>query len=197
MRRIGLTGGIGSGKSTVARLLSELGAHVVDSDTVAREVVEPGSPGLAQLVEAFGGAILALDGSLDRPGLTAAAHATDGWPRLNAIMHPLIGARTLELTARAEAADPGGVLVHDVPLLVELHLAPAYDAVAVVQAPRPLRLERLVGRGMAVAESERRMAMQASDEDRALVATVVLENDGTLEWLTQQVRAAWPVLRGA
>ncbi|MER6872833.1 dephospho-CoA kinase, partial [Amycolatopsis sp. NPDC000673] len=151
MLRVGLTGGIGAGKSTVANRLAEHGAVVIDSDRIAREVVEPGTPGLAALTEAFGEEILAEDGSLDRPALAARAFADDeSRKRLNAIVHPLVGQRTGELMA--EAADDA-VVVHDVPLLVENDLAPAYHLVLVVDAPVEVRVRRLVEvRGMPEAD---------------------------------------------
>lgn len=196
MLRIGLTGGIGSGKSTVAARLVELGAVLVDSDQLAREVVAVGSPGLARVVERFGADVLAADGSLDRPRL---GRLVFGDPAaladLNAIVHPLVRARSEELTAEA-AAGGAAAVVHDVPLLVENGLAGNYDAVLVVQAPLELRLRRLAGRGMDEETARARIAAQASDEQRRAVADVVLDNSGTLEQLTAQVDAAWARLVG-
>lgn len=189
MTRIGLTGGVGSGKSTVAALLADKGALVIDADALAREVVAPGTPGLAEIVTTFGSGVLAPDGSLDRPALAAIVFADDrARARLNAITHPRIAARTGELMAAAEA---GQVIVHDVPLLVENNLAPAYDLVVVVEADRQVRLERLAARGMAAAEAQRRMESQASDEDRRAVADVVIDNSGSREALESAVDTLW------
>jgi len=194
--RIGLTGGIGSGKSTVAARLAELGAVVVDSDQLAREVVAVGSPGLARVVERFGPDVLRPDGSLDRPGL---GRLVFGDPAaladLNAIVHPLVRARSEELTVQA-AAGGAAAVVHDVPLLVENGLAGNYDVVLVVQAPLELRLQRLAGRGMDAETARARIAAQASDEQRRAVADVVLDNSGSFEHLAAQVDAAWARLVG-
>lgn len=194
MRRIGLTGGIGSGKSTVAELLAERGAHIVDADLIAREVVAPGTPGLAELVDTFGPDILLPDGSLDRTGLAAIVfndpHARG---RLNAITHPRISARTAETIA---TLPDDAIMVHDMPLLVELDLARNYDAVVVVDAPEELRVRRLVERGLSDADARARIAAQASREARLAVADVVIDNSGSLESLTAQVRRAWPTLSG-
>lgn len=189
MRRIGLTGGIGSGKSTVARMFAELGAHVIDADAVAREVVEPRTPGLAALVEEFGNGIL--DGDrLDRTSLAQIVFEDEGArTRLNAIIHPLIGARTAELIA---ALPPDAVFLHDVPLLVELHLENAYDLVVVVDAPDDVRVSRLVERGLSEDDARARIATQATREQRLAVADVVIDNSGDLDQLREQVRSAWP-----
>ena len=189
MRRIGLTGGIGSGKSTVAKMFAELGAHVIDADAVAREVVEPGTPGLAALVEEFGNGIL--DGDrLDRTSLAQIVFEDEGArTRLNAIIHPLIGARTAELIA---ALPPDAVFLHDVPLLVELHLENAYDLVVVVDAPDDVRVSRLVERGLTEDDARARIATQATREQRLAVADVVINDSGDLDQLREQVRSAWP-----
>ena len=192
MTTIGLTGGVGSGKSTVARMFAERGALVIDADAVAREVVEPGTPTLAALVERFGTAILAADGTLDRPALAALAFAEPvERAALGAITHPAIGARTAELMATAR---PDQIIVHDVPLLVENGLAPAYDLVVVVWAPVELRLARLEARGMSPDEARRRMSHQASDDERADVADLIIENDGDLAGLADQVAEVWQVV---
>lgn len=195
MLRLGLTGGIGSGKSIVSRVLASLGAVVIDADVVAREVVDPGTPGLAAVVEAFGPAVLRPDGSLDREALGRVVFGDDeARARLSGILHPLIGARSAELWAAAEQAG-AEVLVHDVPLLVENHLEGMYDEVLVVDAPRDVQLDRLVRmRGMPLADAEQRIAAQAAPEVRLAAATRVLRNDGTVAELEAKVRALWDEL---
>ena len=190
MLRVGLTGGIGSGKSEVARLLAERGAVVVDSDRLAREVVAPGTPGLAAVVAAFGPDILNADGTLARDRLAAVVFADEkARARLNAIVHPLVGAAAAE---RLAAAPPDAVVVHDVPLLVEAGMAAAFDVVVVVDAPREVRLARLVGpRGMARADAEARIDAQATREERLAVADHVITNDGSLAELAAQVDRLW------
>jgi dephospho-CoA kinase len=194
----GLTGGIGSGKSTVSTLLVDLGAFLVDSDRLAREVVEIGTPGLAQLVEAFGDRIRTADGSLDRPALGAIVFA-DAEQRtvLNGITHPLIGARTAELYAEAEAAGTR-VLVHDIPLLVETGAQKRFEEIIVVSVTPETQLDRLVRlRGMSEADARARIASQATLEERLAVATRVIHNDGPLAELEPQVRAVWADLLSA
>jgi dephospho-CoA kinase len=187
--RIGLTGGIGSGKSTVSRLLAERGAVIIDADVIAREVVEPGTPGLAAVVEAFGGAVLAADGSLDRRGLAAVVFADpEARRRLDGIVHPLVRARGREVEA---AAPPGSVVVHDVPLLVETGQATSYDLVLVVLADVETRVARLVQRGLTAEDARARIAVQATDEQRRAIADVVLDNSGTPEQLAEQVDRFW------
>lgn len=188
--RVGLTGGIGAGKSTVARVLTESGAHLVDADRIAREVVEPGSVGLALLVEAFGDAIVGSDGALDRPALAALAFADDdSRARLNAIMHPLIGDRTQE---RIDQAPAGAIVVQDIPLLVEGGMAPLFDLVLVVDVDAEIRLRRLVeSRGMDEADARARMAAQATDDQRRAVADVLIDNRGTPTELEAAVAALW------
>ncbi|PKV99098.1 dephospho-CoA kinase [Nocardia fluminea] len=190
MLRIGLTGGMGAGKSTVARTLVELGAVLIDSDAIAREVVAPGTPGLAALVEEFGERILSPDGSLDRPALAAVAFADDvSRGKLNAITHPLVGARTAELIADAPV---DAVVVQDIPLLVENGLAPLMQLVVVVGAEEETRLRRLVEhRGVAEADARVRIAAQATDEQRRAVADVWLDNNGAPEVVEAQVRELW------
>lgn len=192
MIMVGLTGGIGSGKSTVAALLAARGAVVIDADAIAREVVEPGRPALAALVERFGPEILAPDGRLDRPRLAATAFASPEAKRdLEAITHPAIGAVFAE---RVAAAPPGAVVVHDVPLLVESTRGTGYAGVIVVEAPMATRLARLASRGVERADAERRIAAQASDAERRAVATWVLDNAGDLASLESQVERLWPEL---
>src|SRR5215213_4491438 len=187
--RIGLTGGIGSGKSTVSALLAARGAVIVDADRIAREVVEPGTPGLSAIVEAFGDEVLAADGSLDRAALAGVVFADpEARRRLDGIVHPLVRARAVEL---AGAAPPDAVVVHDVPLLVETGQASSYDLVLVVEADPATRLSRLVQRGLTAEDARARMAAQASDEQRRAVADVVLDNSGTQEQLAEQVDRFW------
>jgi dephospho-CoA kinase len=187
--RIGLTGGIGSGKSTVSALLAARGALVVDADRIAREVVEPGTPGLAAVVEAFGSQLLRRDGSLDRAGLAAIVFADPAArQRLDGIVHPLVRSRSAELAA---AAPEDAVIVHDVPLLVETGQAASYDIVLVVQADPELRVRRLVQRGLSERDARARIAAQATDEQRRAVADVVLDNDGSPDELADQVDRFW------
>ena len=189
MLRIGLTGGIGSGKSTVAALLAARGAVVVDSDRIAREVVEPGTPGLAAVVEAFGEQVRGADGALDRPRLAAIVFADpDARKRLDGIVHPLVRARAAELAA---AAPEDAVVVHDVPLLVETGQAGSYDVVLVVEADGETRVRRLVQRGLSEDDARARMAAQATDAQRRAAADVVLDNSGTEEELAAQVDRFW------
>ncbi|MFI0978880.1 dephospho-CoA kinase [Streptomyces sp. NPDC021093] len=190
MLKVGLTGGIGAGKSEVSRLLASYGAVVVDADKIAREVVEPGTPGLDAVVAAFGEGILAADGTLDRPALGAIVFADpERLKTLNAIVHPLVGARSAELEGAAPA---DAVVVHDVPLLAENGLAPLYDLVVVVDASPETQLDRLVRlRGTSEADARGRMAAQATREQRLAVADLVIDNDGPLEVLEPQVRKVW------
>ncbi|MDF3051860.1 MAG: dephospho-CoA kinase [Pseudonocardia sp.] len=187
--RIGLTGGIGSGKSTVAGLLAARGAQVVDADRIAREVVEPGTPGLEAVVAAFGPGVLTPEGALDRPALAAVVFADpEARRRLDGIVHPLVRARATELVA---AAPPDAVVVQDVPLLVETGQAGAYDLVLVVEADTDTRVRRLVGRGLSEDDARARISAQATDEQRRAVADVVLDNSGTVEALEAQVERFW------
>jgi dephospho-CoA kinase len=196
MPKIGLTGGIGAGKSEVARLLASYGAVLVDSDVIAREVVEPGTGGLAAVIAEFGPGVLTPDGRLDRARLGAVVFADDERrAALNAIVHPLVGRRAAEIQ---DAAGPDAVVVHDVPLLVENGLAPLYDLVVVVDASEATRLDRLVRlRGMSEQEARSRMAAQATREQRLAVADLVIDNDGPLEELEPRVREVWERLEQA
>ncbi|MFF2064347.1 dephospho-CoA kinase [Streptomyces sp. NPDC058200] len=193
MLRLGLTGGIGAGKSEVSRLLTTYGAVLIDSDRIAREVVEPDTPGLAAVVAEFGAEVLTSDGALDRPKLGGIVFGDRERLRaLNAIVHPLVRARSAELEA---AAGPDSIVVHDVPLLVENGMADLYDLVVVVDASPETQVDRLVRqRGMAEPEARERMAAQATREERRAAADVVIDNDGPLERLEPQVRAVWQEL---
>jgi dephospho-CoA kinase len=192
MLRIGLTGGIGAGKSTVSAALAAHGAVVVDADRIAREVVERGSPGLEAVAAAFGPRVLTADGDLDRPALAAVVFADpDARRRLDGIVHPLVRRRAGELELAAREADPDAVVVHDVPLLVETGQAASYDVVLVVEAAEDVRLPRLVARGLTEDDARARIAAQATDEQRRAVADVVLHNDGTPEELRAQVDRFW------
>lgn len=190
MLRIGLTGGIGSGKSTVTATLAELGALVVDADALAREVVAPGTDGLAAVVERFGPGVLGADGALDRPALASAVFGDAGARAdLEGILHPRIADRTAHLMATAR---PDQIVVHDVPLLVEKRMGSAYHLVIVVDAHPETRLERLVDtRGMSPADARARMDHQASDDQRLAAADVVLSNEGTVEQVQHATRSLW------
>jgi dephospho-CoA kinase len=190
MLRIGLTGGIGAGKSTVARRLAELGATLVDADVVAREVVQPGSPGLAQVVATFGPEVLDADGALDRSKLGSIVFGDpDARRRLNAILHPLIGRRTAELV---DAAAPDAVVVQDIPLLVEGSMAPSFPLVVVVHAPVEVRVRRLVAeRGMTAEDAHARIAAQAADDARRAAADVWLDNSGSPDAVRAEVDRLW------
>ncbi|MGR7027903.1 dephospho-CoA kinase [Geodermatophilus sp. URMC 62] len=189
MLRIGLTGGIGSGKSTVAALLAARGAVVVDADRIAREVVEPGTSGLAAVVGAFGPGVLADDGSLDRAALAAIVFADpEARARLDGIVHPLVRARAREVIDRAA---PDAVVVQDVPLLVETGQAGIHDLVLVVETDLETRVARLLQRGLSEEDARARIAAQATDEQRRAVADVVLDNSGGPEALAEQVDRFW------
>lgn len=193
MLKVGLTGGIGAGKSEVSRLLVEHGAVLIDADRIAREVVAPGTPGLAAVVEAFGEDVLAEDGSLDRPKLGSIVFADpDRLAVLNSIVHPLVGARSRELE---EAAAEDAVVVHDVPLLTENGLAPLYDVVVVVDASPETQLDRLVRlRGMTEEDARARMAAQATRDKRREIADIVIDNDVPREELQRRVKDVWDEL---
>lgn len=190
MLTVGLTGGIGAGKSEVSRLLVECGAVLIDADKIAREVVEPGTPGLAAVVDVFGEDILTPDGSLDRPKLGSIVFTDpDKLALLNSIVHPLVGARSRELEA---AASPDAVIVHDVPLLAENGLAPLYDVVVVVDAAPETQLDRLIRlRGMTEEDARARMAAQSTREKRLETADIVVDNDVPLQELERRVREVW------
>jgi dephospho-CoA kinase len=194
MLRVGLTGGIGAGKSEVSKHLAAQGAIVIDADLIAREVVAPGTDGLAEVVAAFGPGMLGSDGSLDRDRLGDLVFADPELrAKLNAIVHPRVGARMRELEAMA---GPGAIVVHDVPLIAENDLAGAYDLVVVVEAPPRMQVDRLVRhRGLSREQAQARMAAQASREQRLGVADIVVDNSGSLAELDRQVGDLWAELR--
>ena len=194
MLRVGLTGGIGTGKSEVSRRLAAQGAVVIDADLIAREVVEPGTDGLAEVVEAFGPGVLRPDGGLDRARLGDIVFADPALrSKLNAIIHPRVARRMAELE---RAAGPGAIVVHDVPLIAENGRAGAYDVVVVVDAPPRIQAERLVRRrGMTREQARARMAAQASREQRLAIADIVIDNSGSLAELDRQVGDLWAQLR--
>jgi len=192
MYLIGLTGGIASGKSLVSTRLAELGATIVDADVLAREVVEPGTDGLAQIARHFGPEVLLADGTLDRPALGAIIFADpEQREKLNSITHPAVWRRARELFDQAAADE---VVVYDVPLLVEGAKGRQldFDLIAVVDASAETRLQRLVQlRGMTREEAGHRLNSQASDAERLAVADVVIDNNGTVEATLEQVDALW------
>ena len=192
--RVGLTGGVASGKSTVSAILAELGAVIIDADLLAREVVEPGTEGLAEIVAAFGPGVLTEDGTLDRAAVGARVFADEEARRtLEGIIHPRVRLRGRELEA---AAPPGSLVVHDIPLLAETGQPGNFDAVLVVDVPTELQVERMVrDRGMTVADAEARIAAQATREQRLAVATHVIDNTGTLEDLRRRVTEVFEELR--
>jgi dephospho-CoA kinase len=193
--RVGLTGGIASGKSTVSAILAELGAVVIDADLIAREVVARGTPGLDAVVAEFGPSLLTAEGELDRPAMGRLVFGDEGArQRLEAIVHPLVIER---MAALEQAAGPDDVVVHDIPLLAEGGRADTFDAVVVVDAPRELQLARMLSeRGWTREDAEARIAAQATREQRRAVATHVIDNSGSLEQLRSRVEAVYDELRG-
>lgn len=191
--RVGLTGGIASGKSTVSAILAELGAVVIDADVLAREVVASGTPGLEAVVAEFGDDVLTAEGELDRPAMGALVFADLGArKRLEAIIHPLVHQRSTEL--EAEAA-PDAVVVHDIPLLAEVGRAGSFDAVVVVDAPVEVQVARMErDRGWSREDAEARIAAQASRADRLAIATYVVDNTGTLDDLRRRVAEVYAEL---
>ena len=194
MLRVGLTGGIGAGKSEVSRRLAAQGAVVIDADAIAREVVEPGTPGLAAVITEFGADLLRSDGGLDRDRLGEIVFADPAkLERLNRIVHPLVAERMAELE---KAAGQDSIVVHDVPLLAENNLSRGYDLVVVVDAPYQFQLERLLRqRRMTEEQARARMAAQASRENRLAVADLVVDNSSSLAELDRQVGDLWTELR--
>lgn len=197
MRLIGLTGNIASGKSTVARLLTERGAVLVDADRLAREAVLPGTDALARIVQRWGPEVLAPDGVLDRPELRQRVFADRAQlEELNAIVHPEVERMRDERVEQARAAG-ADVVVCDIPLLFEKHLADQFDAIILVDAPRPLRLERLVrDRGLHETEAMQMIAAQMPADLKRARSDFVIDNDGTLAELEQRVDAVWQALTG-
>ena len=193
MQLIGLTGGIASGKSVVAARLAEHGAVVVDADQLAREVVQPGTPALAQIVDRFGPGVIDADGTLDRAALGAIIFASpEARAALNAITHPAVGARSHQLFAAAAAADPDAIVVYDVPLLVDAGRVDEFDMIVVVNASTEARIERMIEhRGMTRNEALNRINSQASDADRLAIADVVIETNGTIEHTLEQADTLW------
>ena len=199
MYLIGLTGGIASGKSTIARRLAERGAVHIDADLLARVAVEPGSPALAAVVERFGPGVLNDDGSLNRAELGGIVFSDpEALQSLNAIVHPAVRELTARRIASAEQADPDAVIVYDVPLLVEAQVPHAFDLVVVASAAPDTRISRLVGmRGMSAEEARRRIASQASDDERLAVADRVIDTDGTIAATVELADAIWELARSA
>jgi dephospho-CoA kinase len=195
-RNVGLTGGIGAGKSEVARRFAALGATIIDADAIAREVVALGTPGLAAVIAAFGEGVRAVDGGLDREKLAAVVFTDDDERlRLNAIVHPLVGDRVAELMAAADEDDPAGIIIHDVPLITESGLTGRYVAVVVVDAPLEVQLTRLTQlRGMTEQAARDRIAAQATREQRRAIADHLITNDGDLDALQAQVEQVWASL---
>lgn len=194
---VGLTGGIGSGKSEVAKRLAALGAVLIDADAIAREVVAPGTPGLQQVVAEFGETVLAADGTLDRERVAAVVFAdSDARQRLNNIVHPLVGAAMVQRTVRAGEHDPHAVVVNDVPLLAEGGLRDRYDVVVVVDVDPETQLRRLVDvRGMTADDARARIAVQASREQRLAIADIVIDNNSDLAALDERVNEVWSELQ--
>ena len=193
MYLIGLTGGIASGKSLVSRRLVELGAVLVDADVLAREVVEPGTPGLAAIAEHFGPGVIAPDGTLDRPALGAIIFSDpDKRVALNAITHPAVWRLSRQRFAEAAAADPHAIVVYDVPLLAEGSRRDEFDLIAVVSASEETRVDRLVRlRGMTRDEATARISSQATDAERLAIADVVIDSDGELADTLRQADELW------
>ena len=192
--RVGLTGGVASGKSTVAAILAELGAVVIDADKLAREVVEPGTPGLAAVVEEFGQDVLGDDGGLDRAALGAVVFADEEKRRrLEGILHPLIRARSKEIEAEAGDHD---LVVHDIPLLAESGQADRFEAVIVVDVPEETQVERMTGqRGWTEEDARSRITAQAGRDERRAIATYVIDNTGTRDDLRERVAEVVEMLR--
>jgi dephospho-CoA kinase len=200
---VGLTGGIASGKSTVAARLGERGAVCINADQIARQVVEPGTPALAGIVDAFGSDMLREDGSLDRAALGARVFSDpEALKLLNSIVHPAVWARTRSLIQDAVAVDHDAIIIYDVPLLVEANsdrgLGRDFDLIVVVHADMETRLRRMVElRGMTEADASSRLRSQAGDAERLAVADVVIDSNGSIEHTLQQADDLWERLRSA
>lgn len=197
MKLVALSGGIASGKSTIARRLAAHGAVHIDADQLAREAVAVGSPGLGAIAERFGAGVIAADGSLDRAALGQIVFDdTEALEALNAIVHPEVRRIGQQRIAAAEAANPDAIVVYDVPLLVEANVQMSWDLVVIAEAPAEVRKKRMVElRGMTPEDAARRIANQASDEDRRAVADVVIDTGGTEQHTLEQVDALWERLR--
>jgi len=198
MPLIALTGGIASGKSTIARRLADHGAIVVDADRIVRDVQAPGSPVLEAIAETFGSDMLAADGSLDRARLASRVFGDDdAIARLNAIVHPAVRAESVRRFDAAREADPGAVVVYDVPLLVEARVEDPWDLIVVAHAPAEMRTRRLVElRGMSEADARARIASQVADDRRLAIADVVIDTTGALAATLAQTDALWARLTG-
>jgi len=197
MLRVGLTGGIGSGKSEVSRRLAALGAVVLDADAAARAVVERGTPGLKRIAETFGPDVLRPDGALNRARLAEIVFADDtARENLNAIVHPLVHERMRAAEqAAVQAGGPDTIVVHAIPLLAEGQRAADFDLVIVVDVPREVQIARLADRGMPAEQARARIAAQATREQRLAVADIVIDNSGTLDDLDQRISEVWADLQ--
>ena len=197
MKLVALSGGIASGKSTIARRLAEHGAVHVDADQLAREAVAAGSPGLAAIAARFGSAVIAADGTLDRAALGSVVFDdAEALEALNAIVHPEVRRIGQQRIVAAKAADPDAVVVYDVPLLVEANVSMPWDLVVIAEAPAEMRKRRMIElRGMSAEDAERRIANQASDAERRAVADVIIDTGGSEAYTLEQVDALWERLR--
>jgi dephospho-CoA kinase len=197
MYLIGLTGGIASGKSTIARRLAEHGAIIIDADIVSREVVAPGSPALASIALEFGEDMINSEGTLSRAKLGALVFSdAEKLEKLNAIMHPAVKTRSAEVLAKARADNPDSVIVYDVPLLVEADIARNYDEIIVASAPEETRIKRMIQlRGLTDEEAKARIGAQASEAKRLAIADVVIDTGGNLQHTLEQVDALWDRIR--
>ena len=193
MLMVGLTGGIGSGKSAVAERLAALGAVVLDGDKAARAVVEPGTPGLARIAQTFGPGVLRADGSLDRAKLAGIVFSDEvALEKLNDITHPLIHEHLQAAEdAAVEAGGPDTVVVHDIPLLAEGQRSADFAVVIVVDVPPEVQVSRLAGRGLPEDQARARMAAQATREQRLAIADIVIDNSGTRVDLDRRVAEVW------
>ncbi|MEJ7834246.1 MAG: dephospho-CoA kinase [Nocardioides sp.] len=196
--RVGLTGGVASGKSTVSAILAELGAVVIDADALAREVVERGTPGLAAVVAEFGAELLTAEGDLDRPAMGRLVFGDEpARRRLEAIVHPLVLERIMELESQATSEGTDDVVIHDIPLLVESGRADTFDAVIVVDVPNEVQIDRMISdRGWTREEAESRIAAQATREERLAIASHVIDNTGSLDDLRIRVTEVAEEFRG-